>query len=60
MTLEALVLFALDTLDSRVATYRDIRDRHAGEDRRWSAWDRLDEQFWFLGTPPAAETPDGE
>ncbi len=58
MTLEALVLFALDTLDSRVATFRDIRDRHAGEDRRWSAWDRLDEQFWFLGTPPAAESPD--
>ena len=58
MTLEALVLYALDTLDSRVATFRDIRDRHAGEDRRWSAWDRLDEQFWFLGALPPAEPPD--
>jgi 3'-5' exoribonuclease len=49
MTLEALVLFALDSLDSRVATFRDIRSRHEGQERRWSEWDRLDEQFWFLG-----------
>lgn len=51
MTLEALVLYALDPLDSRVATFRDIRTRHEGHQRRWSEWDRLDGQFWFLGEP---------
>jgi len=47
-SLEGLVLYVLDMLDSRVATWRDIR-RKEGEERRWSAYDRLDEQFWFLG-----------
>lgn len=57
-SLEAVVLYALDLLDSRVATYRDIRDRHAGQKRRWSDYDRLDEQFWFLGDG-AAGSPGG-
>ncbi len=48
-SLEAVVLYVLDLLDSRVATYRDIRDRYAGQNRRWSDYDRLDERFWFLG-----------
>ncbi len=48
-TLEAVVLYALDLLDSRVAAYRDIRDRHRGENRTWSDYDRLDERFWYLG-----------
>jgi 3'-5' exoribonuclease len=58
MTLEALVLYALDVLDSRVATFRDVRERHAGEERRWSDYDRLDEQFWYLGAVPPVEPPD--
>jgi 3'-5' exoribonuclease len=48
-SMEAVVLYVLDLLDSRVATYRDIRDRYAGQNRRWSDYDRLDERFWFLG-----------
>ncbi len=48
-TLEALVLYALDLLDSRVAAYRDIRESHRGEKRTWSDYDRLEERFWFLG-----------
>ena len=47
-TLEAIVLYALDLLDSRVATFRDIRDRYEGEDRTWSDYDRLSDQFWYL------------
>ncbi|MFO7769114.1 MAG: HD domain-containing protein [bacterium] len=47
-SLEGLVLYILDMLDSRVATWRDIR-RKEGDEKRWSAFDRLDEQFWFLG-----------
>lgn len=47
-SLEAVVLYALDLLDSRVATFRDIRDSYAGEDRTWSDYDRLDERFWYL------------
>jgi len=47
-SLEAVVLYALDLLDSRVATYRDIRDSYEGEDRTWSDYDRLDERFWYL------------
>ena len=54
-SLEAIVLYALDMLDSRVATWRDIRDRHEGQDRRWSDYDRLDERFWFLGWRPPEE-----
>jgi len=50
MTLEAVMLHAIDYLDSRVATFRDIRDRYRGEERNWSEYDRLDEQFWYLGT----------
>jgi len=48
-SIEAVVLYVLDLLDSRVATWRDIRDRYAGQNRRWSDYDRLDERFWFLG-----------
>jgi len=48
-TLEALVLYAIDLLDSRVAAYRDVRESHRGEKRTWSDYDRLDERFWFLG-----------
>lgn len=47
-SLEAVVLYALDLLDSRVATYRDIRDSYGGEDRTWSDYDRLDDRFWYL------------
>ncbi len=48
MTLEAVILHAIDHLDSRVATFRDIRDRYRGEERDWSEYDRLGEQFWYL------------
>jgi 3'-5' exoribonuclease len=54
-TLEAVVLYVLDLLDSRVATFRDIRDRLAGQNRRWSDYDRLDERFWFLGSGSPAD-----
>ncbi len=47
-SLEAVVLYALDLLDSRVATFLDIRDSHKGEDRTWSDYDRLDDRFWYL------------
>lgn len=48
LSLEAVVLYALDLLDSRVATFLDIRDNHKGEDRTWSDYDRLDDRFWYL------------
>jgi 3'-5' exoribonuclease len=48
MTLEAVLLHAIDHLDSRVATFRDIRDRYDGEAPDWSEYDRLDGQFWYL------------
>ncbi len=47
-TLEAVILHAIDHLDSRVATFRDIRDRYQGEERTWSDYDRLDGHFWYL------------
>ena len=54
-SLEGVVLHALDLLDSRVATWRDIRAR-SEPGRRWSDFDRLDGQFWFLGDTPAEDS----
>lgn len=48
-SLEAVVLYVLDLLDSRVASFRDIRESYRGELRTWSDYDRLDERFWYLG-----------
>jgi 3'-5' exoribonuclease len=53
-SLEGVVLHALDLLDSRVATWRDIRSS-SESGRRWSDYDRLDGQFWFLGGSPSEQ-----